>query len=328
MRKFQRVEGPLAQDSFVEENPTEEIEEEKLDVNCLDVVLERVAAGLIGTLRIEDDMNKPLLRKDDFAHIRTPQRLEKKDLVLYKSHDEYFIRRIIKFKEFSIYVAGDHEKEYHVIHKEDIIGKVIGRQRGRRFLSFSLKPSGKIYTFRKVNLAYFRLKDRVLDYEDDVNNQALEAAMQNLDEKQTQQETQQYKYDFDLDAELSSFLDPDELVRQLENSEQETQVEEIQYVDEDGNPIDPNEIGEGDEVVDYVEVEDAPEEEEQLLDDDASIEQFDDEAIKEKKAMTATYEEADQYQTNISYGDDSSEEEPAPEENKTESEENEESKDE
>ena len=63
MRKFQRVEGPLAQDSFVEEKPTEEIEEEKLDVNCLDVVLERVAAGLIGTLRIEDDMNKPLLRK-------------------------------------------------------------------------------------------------------------------------------------------------------------------------------------------------------------------------------------------------------------------------
>ena len=40
-------------------------------------------AGLIGTLRIEDDMNKPLLRKDDFAHIRTPQRLEKKDMVLY-----------------------------------------------------------------------------------------------------------------------------------------------------------------------------------------------------------------------------------------------------
>ena len=185
MRKFQRVEGPV-EDTFIEEKPTEEIEEEKLDVNCLDVVLERVAAGLIGTLRIEDEMNKPLLRKDDFAHIRTPQRLEKKDLVLYKSHDEYFIRRIIKFKEYSIYVAGDHEKEYHVIHKEDIIGKVIGRQRGRRFLSFTLNPSKKIYTFRKVNLAYFRLKDRVLDYEDDLNNQALENAMQNID-KQAQE---------------------------------------------------------------------------------------------------------------------------------------------
>ncbi len=291
MRKFQRVEGPAAQDTFIEETPTEEIEEEKLDVNCLDVVLDRIAGGLIGTLRIEDGMNKPLIRVGDLAHIRTPQRLEKKDLVLYKSHEEYFIRRIIKFKEYNIYVAGDHEKEYHIVHKEDIIGKVIGIQRGRRFISLTLNPSKKIYTFRKVNLAYFRLKDRVLDYEDDLNNQALEAAMQNLDASQTQQ-VEEYKYDFDLDSELSAFLDPDELVRQLENADAQPVAEqEIQYVDEDGNPIDPNEIQEGDEVVDYVEVEEAPEEEEQLLDDDASIEEFDDEAIKAKKAIEATYEE-------------------------------------
>ena len=276
MRKFQRVEGPDAKDTFIEEKPTEEIEEEKLDVNCLDVVLERIAGGLIGTLRVEDEMNKPLLKIGDFAHIRTPQRLEKRDLVLYKSHDEYFIRRIIKFKEFSIYVAGDNEKEYHVIHKEDIIGKVIGRQRGRRFLSLSLKPAGKFYIFRKVNLAYFRLKDRVLDYEDD---------------KETKEEAQ-YKYDFDLDSELSSFLDPDELVRQLAESDSQPQ-EEIQYVDEDGNPIDPNEISEDDEVVDYVEVEEQPEEEEVLLDDDASIEEYDDEAIKAKKAIEASYEATD-----------------------------------
>ena len=199
--------------------------------------------------------------------------------------------RIIKFKQYSIYVAGDQEKEYHVIHKEDIIGKVIGRQRGRRFLSFVLKPAKPIYVFRKVNLAYFRLKDRVLDYEDDVNNQALENAMQNLGQTQQQQETEQYKYDFDLDSELSSFLDPDELVRQLETSEAQPVEEEIQYVDEDGNPIDPNEISEGDEVVDYVEVEETPEEEEQLIDDDASIEEYDDEAIKAKKAIEASYEE-------------------------------------
>ena len=299
MRKFQRVEGPV-EDTFIEEKPTEEIEEEKLDVNCLDVVLERVAAGLIGTLRVEDEMNKPLLRKGDFAHIRTPQRLEKKDLVLYKTHDEYFIRRIIKFKEYSIYVAGDHEKEYHVIHKEDIIGKVIGRQRGRRFLSFTLNPSKKIYTFRKVNLAYFRLKDRVLDYEDDLNNQALENAMQNID-KQAQENVSEYKYDFDLDSELSSFLDPDELVRQLENAEAQPVVEEeIQYVDEDGNPIDPNEISADDEVVDYVEVEETPEEEEKLLDDDVSIEEFDDEAIKAKKAIEASYEETPEEEQPVS----------------------------
>ena len=290
MRKFQRVEGPELQNDVVEEKPEEE-EYEKLDVNGLDIVLDRVTHGLIGTLKIEDNMNKPLLRKNDFAHIRTPQRLEKKDLVLYKSHDEYFIRRIIKFKEYNIYVAGDHEKEYHIIHKEDIIGKVIGRQRGTRFVSFSLNPTNKIYVFRKVNLAYFRLKDRVLDYEDDINSQALENAMQNLDVNKQEQQ-QEYKYDFDLDSELSSFLDPDELVRQLENADQIQEEEEIQYVDEFGNPIDPNEITADDEVVDYVEPEEEEEPEEELLDDDASIEQYNDEKDEpENKDPEVNYEE-------------------------------------
>ncbi len=294
MRKFQRVEGPELLEQVEEKEEVEEVEE-KLDVNGLDIVLDRVTHGLIGTLKIEDDMNKPLLRVGDYAHIRTPQRLEKKDLVLYKTHDEYFIRRIIKFKDMNIYVAGDHEKEYHIIHKEDIIGKVIGRQRKKRFLSFSLNPTKKIYVFRKVNLAYFRLKDRVLDYEDDINNQALENAMQNITEQQ-QQDAQQYKYDFDLDSELSSFLDPDELVRQLENSETlQPQEEEIQYVDEFGNPIDPNEITDEDEVVDYEEPAEEAEEaqDEQLLDDDASIEEFDDEKKKEEESYKATYDAGD-----------------------------------
>ena len=291
MRKFQRVEGPELENQTVETEEVEEVEE-KLDVNGLDIVLDRVTHGLIGTLKIEDDMNKPLLRVGDYAHIRTPQRLEKKDLVLYKSHDEYFIRRIIKFKDMNIYVAGDHEKEYHIIHKEDIIGKVIGRQRKKRFLSFSLNPTKKVYVFRKVNLAYFRLKDRVLDYEDDINNQALENAMQNITEQQ--QEVQQYKYDFDLDSELSSFLDPDELVRQLENADSiGPQEEEIQYVDEFGNPIDPNEITADDEVVDYEEPQEEEAPEEELLDDDASIDAFDDEKKEEaeEKEPEATYEE-------------------------------------
>lgn len=285
MRKFQRVEGPVRTDTSIEDDKEEEIEYDKLDVNGLDIVIDRVTHGLIGTLKIEDDMNKPILKPGDFAHIRTPQRLEKTDLVLYKSHDEYFIRRIIKFKEYSIYVAGDHEKEYHVIHKEDIIGKVIGRQRGKLFKSFSLNPTSKAYVFRKVNLAYFRLKDRVLDYEDDVNNQALEAAMQTLDDKQaSQNEPQQYKYDFDLDSELSAFLDPDELVRQLENGEAQPE-EEIQYVDEFGNPIDPNEISEEDEVVDYEEPEEA---EEEIIDTDESIEEYNDEDKHIKKETLET----------------------------------------
>jgi len=245
MRKFKQVVGPEALElGLVKEEETEQEDDYKLDVNSLDVVLERIEGGLIGTLRIEDEINKPLLKKDDLVHIRTPQRIEKRDILLYKTHDEYFLRRVIKFKDENIYVAGDNEHEYHIIHKSDVIGKVIGRQRRKRYKSFTINPNN-FYNFKKVNLAYFRLKDRILDYEDDINSQALEAAMQIQNQQEAPKE--EYHYDFDLDKELEGFLNPDELVKQYYASFNE--VEEVQYVDEFGNPIDPNEISDDDEIL-------------------------------------------------------------------------------
>ena len=104
------------------------------------IVLERVEAGLIGSLRIsKDKSNRPIIKSNDIVQLRKPNRLLPKDFVFYKIEDEYFLRRIIKFKEDDIYVAGDNEREYHVIHKENIVAKVVGRERGKKYTSFGSK---------------------------------------------------------------------------------------------------------------------------------------------------------------------------------------------
>ena len=225
----------------------EEEDEDRYDPNALPTVLSRIEAGLIGTLRLKDNINAPIFRKGDFIHFTQSNRIEKKDFILYVVKGEYFIRRVIRFDGLDIYVAGDSEKEYHIVHKEDIIAKAIGRQRKKKYLSLALNPKHKLYTFGKVNLAYFRLKNRVTSYDNDVSNQAFEAAMEQTQANVQLENVNKPEYDttgIDLDTDLQSFLDPDELVRQLneanrQQAQQAEPIEEIQYieVDEEGNEI-------------------------------------------------------------------------------------------
>ena len=71
-------------------------DDDKIDFNSMDVVVERVEGGLVGALRATDDINYPIFKLDDLISIRVPQKLGKKDFVLYKTQNEYFVRRIIK----------------------------------------------------------------------------------------------------------------------------------------------------------------------------------------------------------------------------------------
>lgn len=250
-------------------------DDDKIDFNSMDVVVERVEGGLVGALRVTDDINYPIFKLDDLISIRVPQKLGKKDFVLYKTQNEYFVRRIIKYIDEDIYVAGDNEKEYHIIHKTDIVGKVISRERKNKRISFSINPKYRLYTFRKVNLAYFRLKNRTIDYEQEVINISLEKA--SITAQTLFQNKTEYKGSIDLDSELQSFINPDTLVLELkeamenealatknalenaqnaileemaniksnqsnEDENDEEVVDEIvEYVDEDGNPIDVEE---------------------------------------------------------------------------------------
>lgn len=218
-------------------------DEDKIDVHSMDVVVERVLGGLVGSLRIDNDMNKPLFKKGDYVLLRAPARLAIKDFVLYESHEEYFLRRIIKYKEDDIYVAGDNEKAYHIIHKEDIVGKVLSRERKNKRLSFSLTPKKKLYTFKKVNLAPLRLKNRILDYEQESNIESLELASHSIETKNLFENKAEIKYNIDLDSDLKSFLNPDTLVLELRNSMNQAPVDDT---------IQEEALADG-EVVEYVE---------------------------------------------------------------------------
>ena len=204
----------------------EKKDEDEFNPNGMEMVVDRVEHGLVGSLMINNDnTNKPLFKNGDIVHFRTPSRLQKKDIVLYKNHDEYYIRRIIKFKDDDIYVAGDNEKAYHIIRKEEIIGKAIGRQRKKKFLSFSFTKNTKtkFYDFRKVNLAKFRLGNRVLDYEQEVDNDVYENALllsETTQAQQQQAEKPKYIIDIDLDSDLADFLNPDDLVLELKREQQ------------------------------------------------------------------------------------------------------------
>ena len=264
MRKFQNasetedlldelLEGiDLANQEEVDEEE-EKVEEEvdqkkkkpdKFDTENLPNVIERLEAGLIGSLKVlRDKTNRPIIKNRDIVQLRKPNRLLIKDFVFYRIEEDYFLRRIIKFKEDDIYVAGDNEREYHIIHKQDILGKVVGRERGNHYFSFSFNPKNKFYTFRKVNMAFFRLGNRVRTYEQEQNQEILEKALQNqeamLEAKQPEIPTI-IANDIDLESDLKAFLDPDELVKELRyesKAQAKAEEEEIVYVDEYGNEI-------------------------------------------------------------------------------------------
>ncbi len=246
----------------------EDMEEEKIDPHSIEVVVERIEGGLVASLRIEDEINYPLFKKGDFAILMASSKFGIRDFVLYQSHDAYFLRRIIKYKENDIYVAGDNEKEYHIIQREDIIGKCVSRERKTKRLSFSLTPKKRLYTFKKVNMAYFRLKNRVLNYEQEVNNTSFELATQSVAENKTLFENKtEIKYSIDLDTELKDFLNPDTLVQELrkgvtdsdtsdmeeqsdiEPEEQEEPMAELEETEMPNEPEEPQETEETSEEI-------------------------------------------------------------------------------
>lgn len=269
---LEEIEEAQAEQELEERKAEIEEQTEKIDVNSIEVVVDRVTHGLIGSLRIEDNINKPIIKVGDIVHLKIPSRFLIKDFVLYKVEDSYFLRRIIKYKDDGIYVAGDNEKQYHVIQKEDIIGKVIGRERKNKFKSFSLTPGSKIYTFRKVKLSYFRLGNRVLDYQTEINYESLELAKQSAQQENQTAFTNITKIDrdIDLDSDLASFLNPDDLVKELRDAQKGV------------NNDDESEEEYYEEVVEeIVEVEEAVEEEDLELEEEIIEEAADDENSEE-----------------------------------------------
>lgn len=236
-----------------EENVNNEAEENlenepEFDRHSMETVVNRVRGGLVGEYKVLDStINKPMFRQGDIVCFRAPARLQKGDFVLYavsKDADEFAIRRIIKFVDDDIYVAGDHESEYHIIHREDVVAKAISRERKNKWLTLTgFARKKRFYVFKKVTLAKLRLGNRVRTNEDDINSDALELAMQNVNAQQQQvQEKPKYVITIDLDSDLAAFLNPDDLAKEWLEAEAQQAADEAEnvreiYVDEEGNPI-------------------------------------------------------------------------------------------
>ncbi len=267
----------------VEENLNNEAEkdlenESEFDKNSMETVVNRVRGGLVGEYKILDEtINKPMFKKGDLVCFRAPARLQKGDFVLYqvtKDSDEYAIRRIIKFIDEDIYIAGDHESEYHIIHREDVVAKAISRERKNKWLTLTgFSKKKRFYVFKKVKLAKLRLGNRVRTNEDDINSDAFEQAMQNVNaQAQTVQEKPKYVITIDLDSDLAAFLNPDDLAREwLESEQTETEDENVReiYVDEEGNPITKEEY---EAALEAQEDDDAEEESDESVDDEENSE--------------------------------------------------------
>ena len=191
------------------EEELKEEEEDIFDPNSLENVLNRVNSGLIGSLRIEKNTNWPLLLPNDIVHLRAPQKIMIKDFVLYKVNNDYALRRIIKYDDDKIFVAGDHESSYHIIYQSDIIAKAIGRERRKKYSSFSLHHDHSFYTFCKVKLAFLRLGKRIIRADEDLINKSLIVAQNSLVDNKVLAIKEDEAI---IEVDLSGFTNPNSLV--------------------------------------------------------------------------------------------------------------------
>ena len=196
----------------------------------IETVVDRVEAGLVGTLYISNNMNKPFFKQGDLAHIRAGGRIQIGDFILYKDHEEYFLRRIIKYKDEDIYVAGDNENRYHTVQKDNVVGKVIARDRNH--VHYSLAVNKKtFYDFKKTKLVKQRLGNRVTHYEQDLLEESLLRAQLMAEEELNDTLTEVTRINetynlqgIDLDTDLAMFIDPDDLIKELRQAQQQEQL--------------------------------------------------------------------------------------------------------
>jgi hypothetical protein len=178
-------------------------------------VIGRINAGLVGTFYINDDVNKPLLKTGDLLHLKKYAKLEVGDIILYSEEDKYFIRRILRTKEEYIYVAGETENKCYRLTKDVVIAKAIARERNNKSLSFNDKKKKSLYRFKKVKLSYFRVKNRVIEYQQVLLDESIKLAKKN-----TIVETKKVDKNItnvNINVDLSDFKDPDLYVFDYQN---------------------------------------------------------------------------------------------------------------
>jgi len=183
----------------------------------------------ICSIKVMDNINSPILKVNDIIHFIMSEKVNIKDFILYKNYDKYFIRRIIKITKKGVYVAGDNENKYHLISQNDIVGRAVGRERGIKYLSFTLKPRYRLYALRKTKINYLRLKNRITDYDEEVNEITLRNLKSNT--KKSLNEKKKIKEDLEIDDAIKIFINPNEF--EIPTDDYDDSLDDLNVKEED-----------------------------------------------------------------------------------------------
>ena len=168
----------------------------------------KLASRHICSIKIMDDINSPTLKTDDIVHFIMSEKVNVRDFILYKNYDKYFIRRIVKISKKGVFVAGDFENKLYIISEDKIVARAVGRERKTKYISFTLKPRRKVYSYRKTKITYLKLKNRITDYDEEVN--AITLKNLNFNMKKNQTKVKKVKEDLELSEEIKMFINPND----------------------------------------------------------------------------------------------------------------------
>lgn len=148
----------------------EKLKDEKLDniedstqkENDYEEIVDRLESDFIAYLKIENNINFPLIVKNDIVALRKNDYYKPMDIVLYKVEDYYFLRRIIDIQNKKCYVCGDKEYDVRVIPLDSIIARAISKERGTKRTSLILITKDKAYYKTVMRKGKFRMKKHLM----------------------------------------------------------------------------------------------------------------------------------------------------------------------
>lgn len=211
--------------------------------NDFDEIETRLEEGLVASFVVEDNENEPLFIPDDTVQLIKSKHYAKKDFVFYKFNNEYHIKRVIKFESIrerieitddkgeptfythetlKYFLANDNEDILHVVYNDQILGRAVARVRKLKYFSLTIKNHRPLYVFKKTHFLYFRFKNRIADYERQINYETLKKAymLSKAQEKKVYKKKPSV-----LNEELKGFESPnDYLDNYLKNNEKNNSI--------------------------------------------------------------------------------------------------------
>lgn len=198
----------------------------------------RLESNHICSVKVLDDINAPIIKRNDIVHFIMSEKINTRDFIIYRNYDKFFIRRILKITNKGVYVAGDNEKKYHLISKNDIMARAVGREHNTHYLSFTLKHRRRLYTFTKTRISYLRIKNRITDYDEEMNEITLKHLKANLNNNYKEEKVS--KKDLKKLDDLDMFIDPNNYVIGQETQPKETNDDVYSNLDDNGEIVLPS----------------------------------------------------------------------------------------